>query len=200
MHHLGRGVSPEEIPRQHCHHRRRLYRVGIRAHFPRDGRRGDAGLSRAQRSCAASTRICAMRCMPRWRRKAFASCSIPCSRAASTRATRSTGVMTSGETVLADSVMLAIGRRPNTAGLGLEAAGVADEAHRPYRSGPLFAHLGSQHLCRRRCHRPPRTDAGRPSRGDVLRARRCMEGGRRRPITSWSRPRCSRGPRSAPWA
>ena len=34
-------------------------------------------------------------------------------------------VMTSGETVLADQVMLAIGRRPNTAALGLEAAGVA---------------------------------------------------------------------------
>jgi glutathione reductase (NADPH) len=34
-------------------------------------------------------------------------------------------VMTSGETVLADQVMLAIGRKPNTRGLGLEAANVA---------------------------------------------------------------------------
>jgi glutathione reductase (NADPH) len=34
-------------------------------------------------------------------------------------------VMISGETVITDSVMLAIGRRPNTAGLGLEAVGVA---------------------------------------------------------------------------
>ena len=34
-------------------------------------------------------------------------------------------VMVSGEKVLADQVMLAIGRKPNTTGLGLEAAGVA---------------------------------------------------------------------------
>jgi glutathione reductase (NADPH) len=34
-------------------------------------------------------------------------------------------VMTSGESVLADQVMLAVGRKPNTHGLGLEAAGVA---------------------------------------------------------------------------
>ncbi|HYK78989.1 MAG TPA: glutathione-disulfide reductase [Micropepsaceae bacterium] len=34
-------------------------------------------------------------------------------------------VMVSGESILADSVMLAIGRRPNTSGLGLEGVGVA---------------------------------------------------------------------------
>ena len=75
---------------------------------------------------------------------------------------------TKGETVEADQMMLAIGRMPNTVGLGLEAAGVVTRPAGQIEGGPLFAQLGVAHLCHRRRHRAPGIDAGRDPRSHVL--------------------------------
>jgi dihydrolipoamide dehydrogenase len=66
------------------------------------------------------------------------------------------------ETIEADVVLVAIGRRPNTDGLGLEAAGVAGQQARPDRGRPRFPHRRPRHLRDRR--RDARPDA-RPQGG-----------------------------------
>ena len=56
--------------------------------------------------------------------------------------------------ILVDKVMFATGRRPNIAGLGLEAAGVQAQRQGRDRGRRVLAHLGAAHLRGRRRHRP----------------------------------------------
>ena len=90
--------------------------------------------------------------------------------------------LTGGEVLIADQVMLAIGRIPNTENLGLEAAGVeTGDQGRDHRRRLSRTNV-EQHLGDRRRHRPRAADAGRDPRGDVLRRDRVQEqSGRARP-------------------
>ena len=74
------------------------------------------------------------------------------------------------ETIEADVVLVSIGRRPNTDGLGLEAAGRAAQQARPDRGRPRLPHLGRRHLGDRRRHARP--DARPQGRGRGHRGRR----------------------------
>ena len=67
------------------------------------------------------------------------------------------------ETIEASHVLVSIGRRPNTDGLSLEAAGLAAQRRRPDRDRPQLPHLGRRHLGDRRRH--PRPDARPQGRG-----------------------------------
>ena len=81
----------------------------------------------------------------------------------------------SGEEIVADQVMLAVGRVPNTTGLGLERAGVTLGIRGRVEVGSLFAHRGREHLRRRRCHRSHCVDARRHPRSDGIRENRVRE-------------------------
>ena len=61
------------------------------------------------------------------------------------------------ETIEADVVLVSIGRRPNTEGLALDKAGLADQRARPDRDRPRLPHQGARHLGDRR--RDPGADA-----------------------------------------
>ena len=82
---------------------------------------------------------------------------------------RLAATLTGGEVLVADQIMLAIGRIPNTEDLGLEAAGVKTGVKGEILVDALFAHQCREHLGDRRRHRPRATDARRDPRGDVFR-------------------------------
>ncbi len=60
--------------------------------------------------------------------------------------------LATGEAIEADQIMFAIGRRPNTAGLGLDKAGVAMKERGAIAVDELLADQRAAHLRRRRCH------------------------------------------------
>ena len=63
-----------------------------------------------------------------------------------------------------DALLFATGRRANTAGLGLETAGVATDAQRPHRRRRAARDQRRRRARGRRCHRQPGADAGRHRR------------------------------------
>ena len=101
------------------------------------------------------------------------------------------------EQIVVDAVMFATGRRPNIAGLGLEAAGVQIGQTGGDRGRRILADLGAEHLRHRRRHQPHQPDAGGDPRRPCLRRHACSAAGRRRSTTPTCRPRCSPSPRSA---
>ena len=114
------------------------------------------------------------------------------------RATRSSRLTDHGEILEADALMLAIGRVPNTDGLGLEKAGVEIGRTGEVMVDDYSQHQCRAHLCHRRCHRPSAAHAGRDPRGHGLRARRSMRASPRRSIIIWCPRRFSASRRSAP--
>ena len=78
------------------------------------------------------------------------------------------GRLDDGSTIEADQIMFAIGRAPNTAGLGLEAAGVERGWNGHVVVDPVLALLGRDDLRRRRRDRPPGAYPRRHSRGTRL--------------------------------
>ena len=74
------------------------------------------------------------------------------------------------ETIEADGVLVSIGRRPNTDGLGLDEIGLANQPARPDRDRPRLPHQGRRRLGDRRRH--PRPDARAQGRGRRHRGRR----------------------------
>ena len=91
--------------------------------------------------------------------------------------------LTDGSTVETGQVMFATGRTPNTAGLGLEKAGVELGREGRDRRRRVLALLRRQHLRRRRRHRPRQPDARCHPRGPRLRRHRVRQqadGGRPR--------------------
>ena len=114
----------EQLPEQHRHYRRRLYRHGVRLDLRRARRRGDRALSRRPdlarlrhgsarrawpRRCAIAASISAW--IPTWPRSRRRGAAIACK-------------LKRGDSIAADLVMAATGRVPNTIGLGLEQVGV----------------------------------------------------------------------------
>src|SRR3954462_12763396 len=69
--------------------------------------------------------ICATRCKPRWKKKGIRLVLDTVFTRCETRGDKIRALTFAGETIAVDEVMLAIGRKPNIQGLGLEAAGVA---------------------------------------------------------------------------
>jgi glutathione reductase (NADPH) len=75
-------------------------------------------------------------------------------------------VLGDGSTVVADAVLSATGRAPNTRGLGLEAVGVKLDVNGAGARRRSLSHQRAEHLCRRRRDRSRPAHAGRARRGD----------------------------------
>ncbi len=75
-------------------------------------------------SCAASTRMCAQACATRSRMRASNSTSARCRHPTRRPADGLRVSLANGESLVVDQALVATGRRPHTAGLGLEKAGV----------------------------------------------------------------------------
>ena len=88
---------------------------------------------------------------------------------------RCTVTLKDGSTLDTGLVMFATGRTPNTAGIGLEAAGVKLGDKGEIVVDALLALLGREHLRRRRRHRPRQPHAGRHPRGPRLRRHRVRQ-------------------------
>ena len=77
--------------------------------------------------------------------------------------------LSDGEALEVDQILLAIGRKPNTRGLGLETAGVRVAESGAVMRQCAFDHKHSVDSRDRRCHRPHPTDAGGDPRGPLAR-------------------------------
>ncbi len=132
-----------------------------------------------------------------WRRRASASSARPSREGREAAGWQLESHLSDETTRVADQVMLAVGRMPNTEGLGLEAAGVElDKTGRDHRRR-IFAHQCPQHLGDWRRDQPHPADAGRHPRGDVFRRDRFPGQPDQAGPRQWSRRRCSRSRRSA---
>ena len=164
--HLQRGVLPRPPAGAHRRRRRRLHRRGVRRHLPWPRIARHAALSRAARSCAASTTTSATRSPRKCGRRASTSGS----NAKVSRIEKANGALTVAladgsdrgrgrgdvrHRARAEDPRASVSRRPasrfNDAG-----AVVVDEYSRTQRA---------EHLRRRRLHRPDQPDARGHQRG-----------------------------------
>ena len=122
----------DALPAPSRHRRRKLHRARVRADFPALRRRGHGGREGAAPGSAARTRTCRTRSEKSSKRRASRSAATRNASASrrAARTSRSASIARAGEPeVVGSHVLLAVGRRPNTDDLGLEAAGVAVDAH-----------------------------------------------------------------------
>ena len=122
-HHLERGIPAREVSRARAHRRRRLRGARIREHLSRPGIEGAHPASRRQAAARLRRRpACAHAHRSRARRHAAHDEDHADETGEAGGAIRAT--LSTGEKADADVVLFAIGRHPNTEGLGLEHAGV----------------------------------------------------------------------------
>jgi glutathione reductase (NADPH) len=102
--------------------------------------------------------------------------------------------MTGCDDIEADQLLIAVGRKPNTGGLGCEDVGIELGEHGCGGGRRGQPDLGRNHLRGRRRHQPGAADAGRDPRGTGVR-RQLLRGERNASITTRFPRQCSATPR-----